>query len=132
MEIGGSELSPEPPEYGSEASAVQKPDQIDVSFLWGGYSRAKGDGPLVATLYPVDRGNSDGTSQRGYGSSESLRITLPPAPDHRQAGPYHRGPGPNGTVLFVDFVAEDDPGDQHPDSHDRVNRVARGYPFWVD
>ena len=44
----------------------------------------------------------------------------------------HRGPGPDGTVPFVDFVAEDGPWDQHPDSHDRVDRIARDYSLWVD
>jgi len=51
VEVGGSQLDPDPPEHGSEASAVQKPDQIDASFLWSGHSRAKGDGPLVETIF---------------------------------------------------------------------------------
>src|SRR5512139_2884876 len=127
MEIGGSELNPDPPEYGSEANAVQKPDQIDASFLWSGDSRTEGDGPLVATLYPMDRGDSDGTGQREHGSSESLRRTLSPTPAHCQAQPRDRGLGPDGTVPFVDFVAEDGPWDQHPDGHDRVDRIARDY-----
>src|SRR5512139_665147 len=123
MEIGGSELNPDPPEYGSEANAVQKPDQIDASFLWSGDSRTEGDRPLVATLYPMDRGDSDGTSQRGHGSSDPCGRTLPHAPDHRQAEPRHRGLGPDGTVPVVDFLAQDDPGNQHPDGHDPLDRI---------
>src|SRR5512139_2407740 len=123
MEIGGSELNPDPPEYGSEANAVQKPDQIDASFLWSGDSRTEGDGPLVATIYPMDRRDSDGASQRGPGSSDPCGRTLSHASDPRQAEPRHPGPGPNGAVPLVGFLTQDDPGDQHPDGHDRVNRI---------
>ena len=68
MEIGGSQPDPDSPEHGAEASAVQKPDQVDASFLWGDPSRAEGNGSLVATLYPVDRGDPDGAKQRGCGA----------------------------------------------------------------
>src|SRR5512135_1381695 len=98
MEIGRSELNPDPPEYGSEANAVQKPDQIDASFLWGGDSRTEGDGPLVATFYQMNRGDSDGTSQRGHVSSDTCGRTLPHARDHRQTEPRHPGPSPDSPV----------------------------------
>jgi len=64
VEVGGSQLDPDRLSMAG-SKAVQKSDQIDASFLWGGDTGAKGNGPLVATIYPMDRRNSDGTSQRG-------------------------------------------------------------------
>ena len=67
-EVGGSESDSDSAEHGSETNPVQKPDQVHAALLRGGDSRGKGDGPLVPTIHPMDRRDSNGAGQRGYGA----------------------------------------------------------------